>query len=76
MIVSDIFNRFFCKVASNIQASIKPLSVSETRLMDHTMSQHNNTPNSNIPVDKFHFRDVNVDELKLLLKKIEKHKNS
>lgn len=34
------------------------------------------TSNPFIPVDEFSFRDISTEELKLLIKKIEKHKNS
>lgn len=73
----NIFNKFFCTVASNLQLNIKPLSHAESlKLSTDNENAPNKSPNLCIPAEKFAFRDITTAELKLLIKKIEKHKNS
>lgn len=59
----NIFNNFFWAVAPKLQSNITPLSPIEARKLSNEDEN-----------EKFAFRDIKTEELKLLIKKIKKNK--
>lgn len=71
----NIFNNFFWAVAPKLQSNITPLSPIEARkLSNEDKHSLDGFHNPYIQNEKFAFRDINTEELKLFIKKIKKNK--